>query len=666
MTPAATRKLRQGLVLVVLLLVIAVAFSLRRPPTAAVDAKPTGGTPPSGTTMGGVVLRKFVEGTEKYVVKAKAMTGQEKGQMHLAGVEVTFPYLAQGKRGTGIVTADACVYDPDRQRASFRGNVKVTGGEGLLLETDTLQYQGDAGRARTDDPVKFRRGSLSGESTGAEYRSEEEALDLPKDVRLRVERDGFPPTDIEAGRAEIRRRESAVRFFGAVKVTRGAEYLESDELNLEMSADFEKIDRAVAIEGVVARAGATTLGGGKTPAGGAGSRVLRCRKLDTWFRENGQPRDATAVKNVELVLVPGEEGPREIRRVQGHHLTFRFDEEGRLEVLEGGPNGFLSSAPVRGTQEVLEARRSIKADSFTIRFDPAKGEVATADFKVNVEFAEPGRQAWAQSAVLDEAKATLLLTGGPRVRDEGAGSDLRADAIEIGTRSQTLSARENVRHTVPAQREASSKPSAAPAMFLSRYLDYDSATKTARYRENALLRSGKDELRAPLIMVTERPGGLRHLSASGGIASIMYPRSEAAGKKPPLPVQAQASELEWDEAKGEAVYRGNAVIKQGDIETRSPVATVTMTRQGGGVDKVVAGEPVEVLQGTRRAQGARGTYAVHEEKMVLEGPKVVLEDPRQRTEGRFLTFHAGDDTVLVDGREETRPESIFKREPPRR
>ena len=81
---------------------------------------------------------------------------------------------------------------------------------------------------------------------------------------------------------------------------------------------------------------------------------------------------------------------------------------------------------------------------------------------------------------------------------------------------------------------------------------------------------------------------------------------------------------------------------------------------------MVAGEPVEVRQGARRAQGARGTYTAREEKMVLEGPKVVLEDPSQRTEGRFLTFHAGEDKVLVDGREETRPESVFKREPPRR
>jgi LPS export ABC transporter protein LptC/lipopolysaccharide transport protein LptA len=673
-TPAATRHLRHGLLGVVVLLSIAVALSLRRPQTIAVPAKPDAGTPPSGTTMGGVVLRKFVEGTEKYVVKAKAMTGQQKGKMHLEGVEVTFPYLAEGKPATGTVTADQCTYDPDHQRASFRGHVRVTGRDGFFMESETLEYEGEAGWSHTDDPVKFQRGSLSGESTGAEYRAEKEALDLYKDVRLRLVREGAPPTDIVSGRAEIRRQESAVRFTGGVKVTRGAESLDSDQLNLEMSADFEKADRAVAIEDVVARAGAATLGGGKVPAGGEGYRVLRCRKLDTWFQENGQPRDSTAVKNAELEIRPAPGAPPEIRRVRAHALTFRFDEEGRLTTLEGGPEGVLTAEPVPAPAATPPGRkakapppptvRRVKSNAFTVGFDAEKGEVAKAVFTGDVEFTEPGRKAWAQAATLDETKGTLLLSGAPRLVEEGRESDLRADAIEIGTRTHELYARENVRHTVPVRSVPGGQPASGPSLFLARYLDYDSTTKTARYRENALLRSGKDELRAPLIVVEEPAPGRRRLTASGGIASLMYPRSDPGAKKPPLPVETRASEVVWEEEKSQAVYKGDVLVKQGDMQSKSPLATVTLAA-GGGVEKVVAGEPVEVQQAARRANGARGTYTPKNETLVLEGEKVVLEDPQQRTEGRFLTFRSGEDRILVDGREETRPESVFKREPPK-
>jgi LPS export ABC transporter protein LptC/lipopolysaccharide transport protein LptA len=667
MTPAGTRHLRGALLGAFVLVSLAVAFSLRRPRTAGLSTQRPSGAPASGTTMGGVVLRKFVEGTEKYVVKAQAMTGQEQGKMHLKDVEVTFPYVAQGKPKAATITAEECVYDPDRQRASFRGRVKVRGADDLFLESETLQYLGDLGRAHTDDPVKFRRGSLSGESRGAEYRSEEDALDLPADVFLRIERAGGPPTEVRSGQAAVRRGESAVRFSGGVKVTRGVEYLEADHLKLEMSADFEKIDRAVAIENVTARAGAGALAGGKTPAGGTGARVLACRRLDAWFRENGELRDVTAVKNAELEIRPGAAGPRGIRRVRAHHLTFRFDEEGRLVSLEGGPNAVLTTAPLpRGKRPEGAVTRSVKSESFTVRFDPEKGEVVTADFSIDVEFAEPGRRAWAQTAVLDEAKGTLRLTGAPRLVDEVQGSDLRADgAIEIGTRVQSLAASENVRHNVAGRSGSRGLLSSGPSLFLARYLDYDPASKTARYRENALLRSGKDELRAPLIVLEEPAASRRRLTASGGIASLMHPRSEPGARKASLPVEARASELVWEEAKGEVVYKGDVFVKQGDIQTRSPLATVTLTSDGAAIEKVVAGEPVEVQQGARRASGARGTYVPRDETMVLVGPKVVLLDPQQRTEGRSLTFRAGDDAILVDGREEVRTESVFQRQPSR-
>jgi len=80
----------------------------------------------------------------------------------------------------------------------------------------------------------------------------------------------------------------------------------------------------------------------------------------------------------------------------------------------------------------------------------------------------------------------------------------------------------------------------------------------------------------------------------------------------------------------------------------------------------VAGEPVEVQQGARRATGQTGTYTPANETLVLVGEKVVLQDVDRRLEGRILTFEMGSDRIRVDGREEVRPEAVFKRkEPPK-
>jgi lipopolysaccharide transport protein LptA len=205
-----------------------------------------------------------------------------------------------------------------------------------------------------------------------------------------------------------------------------------------------------------------------------------------------------------------------------------------------------------------------------------------------------------------------------------------------------------------------------PTVLLCREFDYEAVTRTARYRENALLRSGKDEIRAPTIVLEQPAGGGRRLSASGGTASVLHPRGEKGASKEPAPVEARSREMVYEESANRIVYTGDVEIRQGDILTRSPEAVVTLTKDGGAMDRLLVGEPVEVQQGARRATGQRGTYTPANETLVLVGEKVVLQDVDRRLEGRILTFEMGSDRIRVDGREEVRTEAVFKRkEPPK-
>jgi len=91
---------------------------------------------------------------------------------------------------------------------------------------------------------------------------------------------------------------------------------------------------------------------------------------------------------------------------------------------------------------------------------------------------------------------------------------------------------------------------------------------------------------------------------------------------------------------------------------------VTLEKGGNEVRTIVAGEPVEVHQGIRRASGTTGTYTPATETMVLEGEEVVLQDVDRRIRGRILTFQVGEDRIRVDGQEEVRTEAIFKKREP--
>jgi lipopolysaccharide export system protein LptA len=91
---------------------------------------------------------------------------------------------------------------------------------------------------------------------------------------------------------------------------------------------------------------------------------------------------------------------------------------------------------------------------------------------------------------------------------------------------------------------------------------------------------------------------------------------------------------------------------------------VTLSADGEAVDHIVVGEPVEVLQGLRRATGREGTYTPQNETLVLVGEKVVLTDVDRHVEGRVLIFQVGNDRIRVDGREEERTEAVFKQKGP--
>jgi lipopolysaccharide transport protein LptA len=107
------------------------------------------------------------------------------------------------------------------------------------------------------------------------------------------------------------------------------------------------------------------------------------------------------------------------------------------------------------------------------------------------------------------------------------------------------------------------------------------------------------------------------------------------------------------------VYTGDVEIRQGDILTVSPGAVVTLTGDGEDVERIVAGEPVEVRQGQRQATGRTGTYTPANETFVLVGDEVALRDKDRVVRGRALTFQVGNDRIRVDGQEEARTEAIF-------
>jgi lipopolysaccharide transport protein LptA/LPS export ABC transporter protein LptC len=690
------RTARQALLGLVVLVSLAVAWSLWHPrvPVAAPTPPPS---PGAGTTVGDMSFLRFQDQSRRIEVKAREAVRQPGDIMLMKDVEAAMPFVNEGRSGTLKIRAQECQYQAGLERAAFKGKVELRTDDGFELDSETLKYWGDKQRAFTGDPVRFKHGRMSGTATGLEYRPDS-GVELREQVRIRIDDPQGPPTEIESRTATGSREEHVFVFTGAVRAAQGERELRSESLRLDMNDAMDAVDKAVATGSVDLVTGpGGGLPGSTNAAASGGRKRLRGQRLDIVFRDKGVLQQAVATDAASLDIEPGPQETGERRRLTGQKLVFDFDEQGALAAVHVPPAaGTTRTRSGASRLAVLMAEpikpadgmpRRVESESIDATLDPSTGAPKEALFKGAVQFTEPGRKAWASQAAYDDAAGSLVLTGDPKIVDQGEGSELRAQTIRIATRTHGITASGGVRHSIE-KRSSTGGPRQGmfggdqPTVFFCRDFEYDSESRTARYKENALARSGTDEVRAPLITIEDPGPGKRRMTASGGTTSVLHPRpskSNPAGPlkadvkadakadvKEPAPIDARSKEMVYEEAAGKVVYTGDVELRQGDILSKSPTATAFLTKDGDALDRVLAGEPVEVHQGQRRANGERGVYTPADETFVLTGEKVVLFDGDRKLGGRKLTFVSGSDRIRVDGREEERTEAVFKRkEPPK-
>jgi LPS export ABC transporter protein LptC/lipopolysaccharide transport protein LptA len=666
MNPGATRALRWALLASAFAVLVGVGFALRRPPARAeAPPAPTASATPA-LRADDVVYRSMKGGREAFVLRARRMLGREHEQFKLEEVNLEFSYAAEGKDERGTITSDECVYFPTRQQAFFQGHVRLRTQDGFELDTEQLVYDGQGAGASSDYPVEFRRGRLSGRSRGLRYETAEGRVELPAEVFVIVSDPKAGATQIRAERAELQRQKGELEFAGDVQLTRPTDELRAGRLILYGAED--EVDRARAVENVVLRMSPEQQllpapHGARAGSGRAnnGARDLRCHQLDMNFRPDGTLEDAAASEGAELVVHPGPGEPRERRVLRGSVLAFRWDEHGRLSDLSGQKDTEFRGEPAGAERAPA---RVVRARNFLALFEPESGATRSVEFNKDVEFERGAQRAKAGRAYFEGEASILTLREEPVLWDAERGTRLEAETIEVFTQTGNLRARYNLKHTIERRDGGGILDAEEGPVFLTgRLFSYDAKTRSAVYTDSALLRSGKSEVRAAELTLTEREDGQAQLRARGGVTSRFVQPAAKEAKGDASLVEGRAQQMTYDEAQRLIVYSGDAVIKQGEVDTKSPEARITLTPDGRGIQQLVAGEPVELAQGVRTANGRRAVYTPAEKTIVITGEKVELKDPSQQVQGRSVTFYVGNDRIFVDGKEEVRTETVLRRNP---
>ncbi|HEX5081077.1 MAG TPA: LPS export ABC transporter periplasmic protein LptC [Blastocatellia bacterium] len=148
----------------------------------------------------------------------------EDGRHELEKVDLTAFDVEKGK--SLRIVSDRGVYLRAQGQVTFSGNVNIKSSDGLEVRTESAVYEQQSEIARTEVPVQFRHGELSGSSVGGVLRAKDHVLTLTQNAHVvGANRDpkkkGAPPVEIRGDRAEYVEKDGMVKFEGNVNIVQG-------------------------------------------------------------------------------------------------------------------------------------------------------------------------------------------------------------------------------------------------------------------------------------------------------------------------------------------------------------------------------------------------------------------------------------------------------------
>ncbi len=359
-------------------------------------------------------------------------------------------------------------------------------------------------------------------------------------------------------------------------------------------------------------------------------------------------------------IVITQPGANQKTVVTAAKFTAKFTEKNRLATLHGEPDAKivsskLSSAPGRpdrvSTSKMLD-----------VVFRP-EGGVASITQSGGVAYVDGTQKAWAQRGEYTAADQLLVLSGSPRVVDNGMTTT--AQTIRMNRTTGDAVAEGNVKSTysdLKAQPDGGMLASADPIHVSSRSMTAHRSPAIAVYTGDARLWQNANVVEAPSLQFDRDHRSLVAQATLAQPVSTVLVQEDKSGKV--NPVNITSARLNYADAERRIFLDGGVTAKGADATLTGQKMTVFLlprrqqSQAGAGpgmpgqVERIVAEDRVVITQPTRHATGDKLVYTAAEDKFVLTGgPPSIFDAERGKITGDSLTFYRHDDRVLVEGRE---------------
>ncbi len=634
---AALRRLTAAamvVMVVIMAIIIAQRFRKFRTPLTEVDS----GDVVSGAgdrAIGVYTGFEYVErvaGKLIFELMSKRTLGLSSGWHEIEGVRLQF--YRDGESGP-VLTCDGASFNIQTRDARLEGGVRIELPSGAVLTTDAGRFEASSRKFTANSDVYFYSGASFGRARNAAYDLASDEVILSEGVSLTAD-DG---STLTAPSAVYQRSERKIvlRDGGAVRLG------DAEIVAPRMAVELEENDgppRRIELDGGVdARLGGLADGG----------------SVEAWMERAVAKRDSRNRWQVDAstsgrwvsIRFNGGEGYFE-RTLQTWILRAVVAEQGLLN-LRAERGVCIREIPFEGPPRIGEAEEA--------RVWFSDGRATDIEMLREVVLRAGDLQARGYRARLSPQAGLTMLHGDPTgpervllLSDRGRVS---SDQAQIFNRDGRAEARGNVQGSITdVQIMGDGGEDTGPVHFAGEILEVSAEGAVYHLRENTRLWQGHRLLLADDVVYRR---DLTTVRAAGHVRTTLPASQLELEGKPEEDVVVVARSLDYERAKGTAIYRGN--VRYNDPKHTLSAAELTVffdkDNQVTAVEAVGAVELVELETG-RRMTGQTARREVATQLVTITGSPVRLSDPSGNVvSGSSLTWDQADGTVSVAGGTET-------------
>jgi lipopolysaccharide export system protein LptA len=420
-----------------------------------------------------------------------------------------------------------------------------------------------------------------------------------------------------------------------------------------------------------------------TSAKGGGQDIEMTAPVMDFIVKNGRLLERAETSGPPQIAIT-QPGANQKTVVTAAKFTAKFTEKNRLATLHGEPDAKIVSRLIDASKAGAagQADRISTSKMLDVVFLP-EGGIASITQTGGVAYTDGAQKAWAERGGYTTADQLLVLSGSPRVVDNGMTTT--AQTIRMNRTTGDAIAEGNVKSTysdLKAQPDGGMLASSDPIHVTSRSMTAHRSPAVAVYTGDARLWQNANVVEAPALQFDRDH---RSLIAQGEISVGTGLRPVGAGQSPTsthaltqpvstvlvqvdksgkvTPVHITSARLNYADAERRIFLDGGVIAKGSDATMTGEQMTVfllprSQSKAGAGpgmpgqVERIVAEDRVVITQPTRHATSDRCVYTAAEDKFVLTGgPPSIFDAERGKTTGDSLTFYRHDDRVLVEGKE---------------